>query len=121
MSDSRRERLPEKGLAREAIERHLAGIELEEPYAHLARAFRGPADVQEIGRIAFDRFLSDNGFFSLYMPYMQVIEQAVVDMGVSLLHPEDDSGGNFTSGGTKRATFRRCTRPGNRPGSKSPE
>lgn len=77
MSESRRTILPEKGMAREAIERHLAGVELRAPYAHFARAFRGPADVQEVGQAAFDRFVSDNGFFSLYMPYMQVIEQAV--------------------------------------------
>jgi len=101
MSESRRTILPEKGMALEAIERHLAGIELRAPYAHFARAFRGPADVQEVGKMAFDRFLSDNGFFSLYMPYMQVIEQAVIDMGLSLLHPENDSAGNFTSGGTE--------------------
>ena len=32
---------------------------------------------------------------------MQTIEQEVIAMGVSLLHPEEDSTGNFTSGGTE--------------------
>jgi glutamate/tyrosine decarboxylase-like PLP-dependent enzyme len=85
----------------EAIEQHLESIELQGPYAHFARAFRGPADVQDVGERAFARFLSDNGFFSLYLPYMQTIEQSVVDMGLSLLHPGEDSAGNFTGGGTE--------------------
>lgn len=93
--------LPKAGMAIETIKDHLARIEMAEPYAHFARAFRGPKDVQEVGRFAFDRFLSDNGFFSLYVPYMHTIEQEVIAMGVSLLHPEKDSTGNFTSGGTE--------------------
>lgn len=93
--------LPKAGMAFETIKDHLARIEVAEPHAHFARAFRGPKDVQEVGRFAFDRFLSDNGFFSLYVPYMHTIEQEVIAMGVSLLHPEKDSTGNFTSGGTE--------------------
>jgi glutamate/tyrosine decarboxylase-like PLP-dependent enzyme len=85
----------------DAIKDHLRQLELPEPHAAFARAFRGPKDVQEVGRYAFERFMSDNGFFSLYMPYMRDIEQEVIAMGVSLLHPAANSTGNFTSGGTE--------------------
>ncbi len=93
--------LPRSGMTFEAISTHLAELEMPEPYAHFARAFRGPEDVQAVGKYAFERFMSDNGFFSLYLPYMQTIEQEVIAMGVSLLHPEPGSTGNFTSGGTE--------------------
>jgi glutamate/tyrosine decarboxylase-like PLP-dependent enzyme len=85
----------------ETIESHLDSLELPEPYAHFARAFRGPLEVQELGKRACMKFMSDNGFFSLYAPYMQTIEQEVLAMGVSLLHPGETSTGNFTSGGTE--------------------
>jgi glutamate/tyrosine decarboxylase-like PLP-dependent enzyme len=93
--------LPQTGTPLDQIKEHLGRISLPEPYAHLARAFRGPHDVQELGKWAFTEFMSDNGFFSLYAPYMQQIEQEVLAMGVSLLHPKKDSTGNFTSGGTE--------------------
>lgn len=93
--------LQRAGTPLEKVKEHLRGISLPEPHAHFARAFRGPHDVQELGKWAFMQFMSDNGFFSLYAPYMQQIEQEVIAMGVSLLHPESDSTGNFTSGGTE--------------------
>ena len=93
--------MPKSGMPFEAIKEHLAKLEMPEPYAHFARAFRGPKDVQEVGKYAFERFMSDNGFFSLYLPYMQTIEQEVIAMGVSLLNPQENSTGNFTSGGTE--------------------
>jgi glutamate/tyrosine decarboxylase-like PLP-dependent enzyme len=101
MNETTRPGLPATGSSYEAIEQKLAGIALPEPYAHFARAFRGPADVQEVGRKAYERFMSDNGFFSLYMPYMREIEQGVVDMGLSLIHAPPAAAGNFTSGGTE--------------------
>lgn len=93
--------LPQRGLPAEAIREQLAKLDLPDPYAHFARAFRPPRDVQEVGKYAYDRFMSDNGFFSMYLPYMQTIEQEVIAMGVSLLHPGETSTGNFTSGGTE--------------------
>jgi glutamate/tyrosine decarboxylase-like PLP-dependent enzyme len=93
--------LPQSGLTFDRIKDELALIAAPEPHAHFARAFRGPPDVQAVGKWAFERFMSDNGFFSLYLPYMQQIEQEVIAMGVSLLHPEKASTGNFTSGGTE--------------------
>lgn len=93
--------MPQAGMTFEAIKEHLAPLQLPDPYAHFARAFRGPKDVQEVGKYAFEKFMSDNGFFSLYLPYMQTIEQEVISMGVSLLNPRETSTGNFTSGGTE--------------------
>jgi glutamate/tyrosine decarboxylase-like PLP-dependent enzyme len=93
--------LPQTGMSFEAIKEHLGALEMPDQFAHFARAFRGPEDVQEVGKYAFERFMSDNGFFSLYLPYMKTIEQEVIAMGVSLLHPQANSTGNFTSGGTE--------------------
>ncbi len=93
--------MPSTGMSFEAIKEHLEPLVMPEPYAHFARAFRGTKDVQEVGKFAFEHFMSDNGFFSLYLPYMQTIEQEVLSMGVSLLHPKENSTGNFTSGGTE--------------------
>jgi glutamate/tyrosine decarboxylase-like PLP-dependent enzyme len=93
--------MPQAGMSFDAIKSHLEPLELPDPYAHFARAFRGPKDVQEVGKYAFEKFMSDNGFFSMYLPYMQTIEQEVISMGVSLLNPEENSTGNFTSGGTE--------------------
>jgi glutamate/tyrosine decarboxylase-like PLP-dependent enzyme len=93
--------LPARGISFDDIKAKLADLEMPEPYAKFARAFRGPEDVQQVGKYAFEKFMSDNGFFSLYLPYMQTIEQEVISMGVSLLHPTETSTGNFTSGGTE--------------------
>ncbi|HEY0943356.1 MAG TPA: aminotransferase class V-fold PLP-dependent enzyme [Steroidobacter sp.] len=93
--------LPAAGMSAAAISEELARIEMPEPYAHFTRAFRPPEDVQQVAKAAFQRFMSDNGFFSLYLPYMQRIEQEVIAMGVSLLHPTPTSTGNFTGGGTE--------------------
>ncbi len=95
------EPLPKHGTATDEVKEALEKIEVPDPYGHFARAFRGPPELQALGKWAFTEFMSDNGFFSLYAPYMQQIEQQVIAMGVSLLHPAADSTGNFTSGGTE--------------------
>lgn len=102
LEDSRVDKpLPEAGASLATIKDQLVSLQPSEPYAYFSRAFRGPVDVVEVGKWAFQQFLSDNGFFSLYMPYMKQIEQEVIAMGVSLLNPDSDSTGNFTSGGTE--------------------
>jgi len=93
--------MPQTGLGFDDIRDQLGQLSLPDPHAHFARAFRPPKDVQDVGKYAFEKFMSDNGFFSLYLPYMQTIEQEVIAMGVSLLNPEENSTGNFTSGGTE--------------------
>ena len=64
-------------------------------------AFRGPPDVQEVGRMAYDMFLSDNGIFSLRTEYMRRVEDEVIDMCVGLFHAADDASGTFTGGGSE--------------------
>lgn len=93
--------LPVAGTPARSIADFLASIAQRDPHAHFARAFRGTQDVQEVAKAAYAQFMSDNGFFSMYLPYMQQIEQEVIAMGVSLLHPQPDSTGNFVSGGTE--------------------
>lgn len=80
---------------------HLGKISLREPYAHLARPFRGPQGVQDLGKWAFTQFLSDNGFFSLHASYRQKIKWERLVMGVSPIHPEKNFRENFISGGTE--------------------
>jgi glutamate/tyrosine decarboxylase-like PLP-dependent enzyme len=80
---------------------HLGKISLREPYAHLARPFRGPQGVQDLGKWAFTQFLSDNGFFSLHASYRQQIKWERLVMGVSPIHPEKNFRENFISGGTE--------------------
>ncbi|MEQ9397019.1 pyridoxal phosphate-dependent decarboxylase family protein [Haliea sp.] len=93
--------LPQEGMSFDTIKQTLDPLVMPEPHASFTRAFRGPKDVQEVAKYAFTQFMSDNGFFSLYAPYMKTIEQQVIAMGVSLLHPDETSTGNFTSGGTE--------------------
>jgi glutamate/tyrosine decarboxylase-like PLP-dependent enzyme len=70
-------------------------------HGHWSRAFRGPPDVQEIGKMAYDMFLSDNGIFSLRTEYMRRVEEEVIDMCVSLFNAPEDASGTFTSGGSE--------------------
>ncbi len=93
--------LPKTGLSAADIRAFLDEREVPAPHGHFSRAFRPPKDVEDLAKEAYLRFMSDNGFFSLYLPYMQTVEQEVIAMGVSLLNPEPDSTGNFVSGGTE--------------------
>ena len=93
--------LPKQGTPADEIRAHLRDIALPEPHASFSRAFRAPGDVHSLAKFAYETFMSDNGFFSLAVPYMKQIEQEVLAMGVSLLHPDETSTGNFTSGGTE--------------------
>lgn len=70
-------------------------------HGHWSRAFRGPKDVQDIGKMAYDMFLSDNGIFSLRTEYMRRVEEEVIDMCVGLFNAPDDASGTFTSGGSE--------------------
>jgi glutamate/tyrosine decarboxylase-like PLP-dependent enzyme len=93
--------LPEQGMAADQIYRELDRRRIDPIRGHWSHSFRGPPDVQEVGRTAFLRFMADNGIFSVRLPYMQQIEQEVIAMCVSLFHPQPDSTGNFTSGGSE--------------------
>jgi sphinganine-1-phosphate aldolase len=94
-------RLPERGIARVALEQELHALVPDEVRLHWARAFRGPSDVQDVARLAFDLFRNDNGIFSLRAESMRRIETEVINMCVSLFHPPAGASGTFTSGGSE--------------------
>jgi glutamate/tyrosine decarboxylase-like PLP-dependent enzyme len=93
--------LPEIGEKWDELRRQLTERQLHPIRAHWGRAFRGPPEVQDVGRIVYEMFLADNGIFSLRAPYLMDIEQDVLAMCASLLNPETQTCGNFTSGGSE--------------------
>lgn len=93
--------LPEQGLPAEDIFDHFQSIRFDRVRGHWSTVFRATDDVQEIGRKAYQMFLSDNGIFSLYMPYMKAIEQDVMGMCASLFQSPDHAAANMTSGGSE--------------------
>ena len=93
--------LPETGVPRAALEAELQALKGDSVRKHWSLAFRGPADVQDIGRLAYNLFLSDNGLFSLRADYLGRIEQDLLGMCVGLFHPPEGAWGTFTSGGSE--------------------
>lgn len=93
--------LPKHGLSWSDLESQLNSFALDEIRGHFTRAFRATEDVQQVGKDAYFKFLSDNAFFSLYLPYIGDIETELLGMCVSLFHPEEDSTGSITSGGSE--------------------
>ena len=100
MSDNR-PGLPERGAGRGLLEQELRALVRDEVRSHWARAFRGPADVQEVARFAYDLFRDENGIFSLRAEPLRRIEAEVTDMCLGLFHPPAGAGGTFTSGGSE--------------------
>ena len=96
-----RSTLPVDGTPMEEIQTHLEKIEVDKVHGHWWRAFRGSTDVQAVGRDTFGRFFSDNGLLSLSAGYMSDIRQQLVDMCVGLMHPDTNSTGSVTSGGSE--------------------
>jgi len=93
--------LPVEGVPRSRLEAQLRALLSDDVRSHWARAFRGPPDVQDIGRLADDMFRDDNGIFSLRAEHMRRIEVEVTDMCLSLFHPPKEAGATFTSGGSE--------------------
>jgi glutamate/tyrosine decarboxylase-like PLP-dependent enzyme len=93
--------LPELGIGRDTLIRELHALSRDEVRTHWARAFRGPADVEEMAHLAYDMFRSDNGIFSVRAPHMRDVEDSVTNMCVSLFHPPPGASGTFTSGGSE--------------------
>lgn len=96
-----RKDLPATGRPRADIEKQLQALNARGSRAHWGRAFRGPADVQEIGRTAFNMFLSDNGLMSLRSEWMGNIESELTQMCASLFHPTATTTATLTSGGSE--------------------
>lgn len=91
---------PKTGLTREQINARLKQSKLDPIRGHWTRAFRPPPEVQKVGLDAYVEFLSDNAFFSLYLPYIGDLEAELMRMCVSLFHPHADSTASPTSGGS---------------------
>ena len=98
---AKRTGLPKSGIALSEIKTALEASLQDDVHAHFSRAFRGPKDVQDVGSMAYNMFLSDNGLFSLRSGYMQRIETEVIEMCVSLFNPPEGASGTFTSGGSE--------------------
>lgn len=92
---------PEHGLTEEEIRSELESHKLDERRAHWSQAFRGPKDVQEVGKRAFAKYMAENGLFSMRLPNIGDVETAVIDMCVSLFNPPEGASGTFTSGGSE--------------------
>jgi glutamate/tyrosine decarboxylase-like PLP-dependent enzyme len=101
MAKHSRTALPQQGIPFAELKKHLDAIEWDEVHGHWSRTFRGTKDVQEVGRVAFNQFFSDNGFLSLHADYMANIRQELIDMCVSLFHPDAASTASLTSGGSE--------------------
>ena len=64
--------------------------------------FSGPADVQEIGRAAFNAFFTENALGARRaFPSLARMEREVIGMGLDLFHAPEGAEGNMTSGGTE--------------------
>ncbi len=82
--------------------------------------FNAGEDVARVQREAYALYMSENGLGPLAFPSLARMEDEVVGMGLGLLHGEEESVGNITSGGTDSITmavkaardFARAERPG---------
>lgn len=93
--------MAEEGEPRDALESQLRKMPPDALRAHWSRAFRGPSDVQAVGKMAYDMFLTDNGIFSARTEYMRRAEEEVLAMCLGLFHAPKDAAGTFTSGGSE--------------------
>lgn len=101
MTTSKRSRLPGIGMSRNDILSHLDKIKLDPVRGHWSKAFRATPDVQDLGSKVYQDFFSDNGIFSLRVPYMRNIEEQVIEMCLSVVNGSDNSAGNMTNGGSE--------------------
>lgn len=100
-SDRIPSRLAAAGQTPEDIFGHLEQIAFDKVKGHWSIAFRASEDVQRIGQRAYQMFLSDNGIFSLYVPYIKNIEQELMDMCAGLFNAPSQAVANMTSGGSE--------------------
>jgi sphinganine-1-phosphate aldolase len=92
---------PEQGVAPEVIDRDLGAFAMDDVRAHWSRCFRAPADVQDVARRAYNRFLSDNGLFTARVEGMQRIETELTNMCLALFSPPAGAWATVTSGGSE--------------------
>jgi sphinganine-1-phosphate aldolase len=92
---------PPRGCSATEVTQQLRVIQPDATRGHWCRVFRGPADVQEVGRTVYNMFLSDNGLFSLRTDYIRRVEDELVGMCLGLFHSPEGAAGTFTSGGSE--------------------
>jgi len=63
--------------------------------------FNAGEEVREVGRQAYDLFISENALGSLAFPSLARMEADVVGFGLSLLNAPEGAAGSMTSGGTE--------------------
>ncbi|TXL75187.1 aspartate aminotransferase family protein [Vineibacter terrae] len=98
-------RLPEKGIAWEALERQMQAAKAQDVdwvhgraavYIHYAGE-----DVLEVAKKAYLMFFSENGLGLRAFHSLATFEREVVGMGLSLLNGGNDGRGAMTTGGTE--------------------
>ncbi|MFP6617055.1 MAG: aspartate aminotransferase family protein [Candidatus Hydrogenedentota bacterium] len=67
--------------------------------------FNAGEDVALVQKEAYNLYMSENGLGPLAFPSLKRMEDEVVGMGLSLLHGDESSVGNITSGGTDSITM----------------
>jgi len=97
---------PEHGVPRDTVMEELAALQAGDADWRRGRVplyvFSGPADVQEIGRAAFNAFFTENALGARRaFPSLARMEREVIGMGLDLFHAPDGAAGNMTSGGTE--------------------
>jgi glutamate/tyrosine decarboxylase-like PLP-dependent enzyme len=67
--------------------------------------FNAGEDVAQVQKEAYTLYMSENGLGPLAFPSLKKMEEEVVGMGLWLLHGDEESVGNITSGGTDSITM----------------
>lgn len=101
MPPHNKSRLPKVGKTSREIRELLESAQPDPVRTHWSKVFRGPEDVQEIGRMAYNMFMSHNGLFAMRHAYFGDVETELLEMCTSLFNPTPDSCANLTSGGSE--------------------
>jgi glutamate/tyrosine decarboxylase-like PLP-dependent enzyme len=67
--------------------------------------FNAGADVEQVQKDAYVRFMSENGLGPMAFPSLKRMEDEVVGFGLGLLHGPEEAVGAITSGGTDSITM----------------
>ncbi len=120
-------RIPSRGLTKPEILQRLERVRAADwPWRDgklFAYVFEAGEEIEEIGKLAYMAYLSENGLDPTTFPSLLTMENDVVDMARRHLGGDDAVVGNFTSGGTESIILAvktardwfRARRPGVRP------
>jgi sphinganine-1-phosphate aldolase len=93
--------LPKTGRPLDDLRAELAVTGTDKQKGHWTRAFRGPADVDALGREVYAMFQSDNGLMSLRAAWMGKVEDELMAMCAGLFNGPADATATLTSGGSE--------------------